>query len=63
MPRVNCKHFLGCCVRRDPDTEEPVGWVVDCDIHGNEQEIGYDCGKGCCKSYSPKSKEGGTDEH
>ena len=59
MPRVNCKHFLNCCARRDPDTNEHLGWMVNCDLLGNEQEMGYDCGKGCCDSWTPIKKKGG----
>lgn len=58
MPRVNCKYFLGCEAMRDADTNEPIGgWWCYCDIHGNEQEMGYDCGKGCCDSYKRNAKK------
>ena len=64
--RVKCQHCMA--VKKSPYLDKdgrPAGsylWFADCELFGNEQEVGCDCGKGHCRCYKPLTKkdEGGT---
>lgn len=65
MPtKVKCKHCAGVRkVRFTDKNDKPTGewtWFSDCDLFGDEQEVGYDCGKGHCDCYARFPEEGGA---
>jgi hypothetical protein len=61
--KVNCEHYLTAkkIYAVDPKTKQiekdMYWWWADCELFGNEEEIGFDCGKGRCSHYTPIKKE------
>ena len=61
--KVACVHYGGerKVHKIDPKTNRVLKnewwWFANCAIKGDEEEIGYDCGKGCCGLYQRKQSE------
>ena len=62
MPaKVKCPYCMG--VRKillTDDNDRPTGeweWWSDCELFGNEEVVGQDCGKGHCYKYPRRSKK------
>lgn len=60
--RVNCKYCMA--VKRvwmiDGETNQQLDdwwWFCDCEKLGNEQEVGFDCGKKVCKLWEKKDEK------
>ena len=44
----------------DGETNQPLNdwwWFCDCEKLGNEQEVGFDCGKKVCKLWEKKDEK------
>jgi len=60
--KVRCKHCIG--VRKVTKLDGKTGsvlkgewwWFADCDLYGDEEEVGVDCGKGHCRAYEQEEK-------
>lgn len=65
--KVKCAHCAGVkkVHKIDPKTnlvlKNEWWWFADCDLLGNEQEVGYDCGKGHCRLYQSKDNNMDTE--
>lgn len=61
--RVTCKHCMSLrkVNKIDGETNQTLKdewwWFCDCDLLGDEQEVGYDCGKAVCRLWEKKDEK------